>query len=645
MTALAGLWRYHGGPDTAADCSRMLSAQAMYGPDAVGQWSDGDIALGRQLMRLLPEDTFDRQPLHGAAGRFVLAADLRLDNREDLIATLQIPSVRAGKLCDADILLAGIERWGESVIERLIGDYAIVVWDKQHRRLLLARDPLGQRPLHFHQGNGYFAFSTMPKGLHALTSIPYELDEDVITESLLSIPPEGARTHFRGVERVLPGHVVAVTPDGIKMRRHWDPVIRPLKLPRAEEYSEALRAHLDEAVRCRLRGANEIGVELSGGLDSSAVAATAARVLGPAGGRVVAFTAVPREGYEGPVPRNRFLEEAAYAAKTAALYPNMDHVLVRSEGKSPLDVLDRNFILYEAPTVALCNAVWGSEILGQARQRRLTVLLNGNTGNIGLSYDGRELLAELFRGGRWFRLLREMRAIISKGGLRWRGAMLQAFGPWCPVPIWILLHRMVSARSLEPGFYSPVSPRRIAELDLKRRAKKRDHDLHYRPWKDGPAKRLSILKASDLGYGNKGVLGGWRIDCRDPTSDVRLLEFCLSVPTEQFLQDGVQRALARRTFADRLPAVVVEESRRGLQTADWHETLTADRERIAVELERLASCTPAARTLDLPRLKELVDNWPREGWERAEIISCYRLALTSALATGHFIRRATGSNA
>src|SRR5689334_19897333 len=149
MTALAGLWRYDGGPDAASDCSRMLSSQVMYGPDAVAQWSDEGVALGRQLMRLLPEDAFDRQPLHGGQGRFVLVADLRLDNREELIRGLGVGPEHARTLCDAGVLLAAIERWGDSAIERLIGDYAIALWDRTERRLVLARDPLGQRPLHY----------------------------------------------------------------------------------------------------------------------------------------------------------------------------------------------------------------------------------------------------------------------------------------------------------------------------------------------------------------------------------------------------------------------------------------------------------------------------------------------------------------
>src|SRR5262245_56710129 len=84
MTALAGLWRYDSRPDAASECTRILAAQALYGPDGEAHWSRDGVSLGRRLARLLPEDDFDRQPLIGAGGRFVLVADLRLDNRDEL---------------------------------------------------------------------------------------------------------------------------------------------------------------------------------------------------------------------------------------------------------------------------------------------------------------------------------------------------------------------------------------------------------------------------------------------------------------------------------------------------------------------------------------------------------------------------------
>src|SRR5690242_19769376 len=117
MSALAGAWRFDGKPPDA-DCDRMLLAQEIYGPHDGRQWCGGALAMGRRLFRLLPEDIYDSQPLHSRDGRLTLVADVRLDNRDDLIVQLRLPSAQA-LLCDAAILLECLDRWGEAAVTRL----------------------------------------------------------------------------------------------------------------------------------------------------------------------------------------------------------------------------------------------------------------------------------------------------------------------------------------------------------------------------------------------------------------------------------------------------------------------------------------------------------------------------------------------
>lgn len=623
----------------------MLSAQEIYGPHEGDTWSGGDVALGRRLMRVLPEDRYDRQPLLGANGRYVLVADLRLDNRDELARELRIPAGRMTHMCDAAVLLAAIEKWEDGCIDRLVGDYAFAVWDVARRRLLLARDPLGQRPLHYHIGDKFFAVASMPKGLHSLPDVPYIADEEQIAEYLATLPLAGTRTFYREIERVQPGHIVEITTPGrLTARRYWRPARRTIQLGRADDYCDALRELLDQAVRCRLRGTDHVAAHLSGGLDSSAVAATAARLLAPSGGKVTAFTSVPREGYNGPAPRNRIVDEGPYAAMTAALYPNMEHILVRCPDRRPLDDLDRSFFLCETADSVMRNTAWIFSINDAARERGLKVLLTGMTGNVGLSYDGMAWLPTLFRQGRWLRWLREASAIVACRRMRWRGVVAASVGPLVPAPLWIWLNRVIGGVEVDASRFSVLNSQRLIELDVARLARERGFDLATRPDNDGFAERMRILERGDFGNYAKGVLAGWQIDMRDPTADTRLLEFCLQVPMEQYLHAGVPRALGRRTLADRLPRTVVEEQLRGLQSADWHETLTAERGHISVELDRIENCLIAIRMLDLPRLKKLVDNWPAEGWERSDIAIPYSIELLSAVSVGHFLRRVSGAN-
>jgi asparagine synthase (glutamine-hydrolysing) len=617
----------------------MLAAQQMYGPHDGRQWSEGPLALGRRLFRTLPEDRFDRQPLHSADSRRTLVADVRLDNRAELAVALGLSLADIASRCDADLLFASLEQWGEAAIERLVGDFAFAWWDGRTERLLLARDFAGQRPLVYHCGKGFFAFASMPKGLHAQAEIPCWPDEQAVAEFVALIPQTGGGAYYKDIARVEPGHFVSVTREGVSNHRYWQP--RETAAARGGEYAEGLRHHLDEATRCRLRGGSEaVGTHLSAGLDSAAVTATAARLCGVGDGKVIAFTAVPRENYAGPCPAERIGDEGPLAAATAALYPNVEHVRIRAGHLSPLADLDRYYHLFDRPTLNLTNWTWLSAINAAARERGLTVLLTGQMGNASLSYAGFERLPELLTQGRLIEWAREVAALSRRGTMGLRGALVQTFGMFVPPWLW---RRITGSQGFSDILrYTAIRPGRLRTLE--RIGRGRGLDFSYRPRKSGFEARLWMIRRTDLGNYNKGSLAGWGVDHRDATADKRLVEFCLSVPLEEFLAKGESRLLARRALGDRLPGPVLDEHRKGFQSVDWHEGLSAARGEIVAQLERLSRFDPAGQLLDLERLTDLADNWPAEGWARAPVIQSYRLAMLRGIAAGHFLRKASRSN-
>jgi len=211
VTAIAGHWSFGAGPEPDRSLDRMLKALQVYGPEAPASWSGGEIALGRRLFSLLPEDRFDRGPVLWGGGPNALVADLRLDNRDELCAALAIAPAEATALADAALLARALERWGEDAVQHIVGDFAFAWWDAGRRRLLLARDPFGERPLHYHCGRGFFAFATMPKGLHALEAITVAPNRRRVATFLAQIPDTGSESFFEGVEKVVAGHLLTVT--------------------------------------------------------------------------------------------------------------------------------------------------------------------------------------------------------------------------------------------------------------------------------------------------------------------------------------------------------------------------------------------------------------------------------------------------
>ena len=148
MTAIAGIWSFEGRVPVAAPCQGMLQALNVYGSDHCAQYTGSSIALGVCLLRLLPEDRYDQQPLK-AAGITCLVADVRLDNRAELANCLGLsPSAMA----DSALLLAAWKRWGEECIDHLSGAFSFALWNEAEQHLFLARDHTGERPLFYASG-------------------------------------------------------------------------------------------------------------------------------------------------------------------------------------------------------------------------------------------------------------------------------------------------------------------------------------------------------------------------------------------------------------------------------------------------------------------------------------------------------------
>ena len=141
MTAIAGFWAFDERPP-ARSCERILQGQSLYG-DRRAQDDDGVLALGRNLFATLPEDEFDRGPQ--ASAKFRLVADVRLDNRPQLIRDLGIESGASSRLCDAALLFEALLNWGAAAASRFVGEFAFAFWNGATRELLLGRDFLGLR--------------------------------------------------------------------------------------------------------------------------------------------------------------------------------------------------------------------------------------------------------------------------------------------------------------------------------------------------------------------------------------------------------------------------------------------------------------------------------------------------------------------
>lgn len=251
------------------------------GPDASAIWSDGPIGMGHALLRTTLESKAERQPA-SLDGRYWIAADARLDRREELIEELQrakreVPS----NAPDSELILHAYARWGTPCVDHLRGDFSFALWDASHRQLFCARDHFGIKPFYYARVGEIFLFSNTLNCIRMHPRVSNELNDAAIGDFLLfGLNYDNATTSFRDIDRLPPAHSLSVSSRGVQIRRYWaPPTDGRIRYAKPEEYVENFLEILKASVADRIRS-DRVGILLSGGLDSSSVAAVAKEVSG-----------------------------------------------------------------------------------------------------------------------------------------------------------------------------------------------------------------------------------------------------------------------------------------------------------------------------------------------------------------------------
>ncbi len=258
-------------------------------PDRRGVWQNGPFLLAHGLVFNTPESAREETPLVCPESGLALASWARLDNREDLGRELDLRRPLE-ETTDPQLILLAYRKWGVDCPQRLLGDFAFVVFDPAKKSAFLARDPLGVRPLSYRLEDGFLRFAV---SLSVFAHAPgWESDKnpDWMARYLIQHSYDPRTTPYRRVFKLPPGHRLLVGEEKDRMESYFhfrdDP---PPARRRSAEWVEAYREAFEEAVRCRMRSAFPLGTENSGGLDSAGITACLAHLLGRPGRRLFSF--------------------------------------------------------------------------------------------------------------------------------------------------------------------------------------------------------------------------------------------------------------------------------------------------------------------------------------------------------------------
>ena len=602
----------------------MVSAQRAFSSRQPAFATIPSAAFGAALFPSLPEDEFDRQPLKTTS--LVLVADIRVDNRQELISSLRLDGPSTRTLADSDLLLVAWQRWGPLCIKRIVGDYAIAVYDETTKQLTLARSITGQRPLFYRRAGHRIAFASMPSGLLASPGSSREFDRNSLVRAVLDLPYRPGATVFSNVHRVPPGRCIGLSRDGETVIDDWQPRFPATSLFPDDDGVQAYRQVLDDAVQCRLRRRSApIAAHLSSGYDSSAVAATTARLETQP---VIVLTAAPRQDFDPPYIRGRMSDESALAAGTARMGA-MDHHVVREQSRL-VDRIKAQTRYYQEPRRNLVNSGWLHAIDQAALASGASTLLAAELGNLTINAGGLPALADYWRVRGPVRWAIEATKAARRSDVRWRGVIFNSWRSHLPAAIQNELY----------GRFLHVAPN--SEIGFIRREVLNQHpDIRsqsFAPSSSGCSRRdrWEVIRSLDYGTFRKGSLAEDRVETRDPTADQRLIQFSMLLTPEAMLSNGVFRPLARAALADRIPADVINNPLRGIQSADWFERI--ERQELRDLADEVRTNTMAFDLLDFERIDRAIDNWPPAFVSTFQMYEEYAVYLPLALSVALFIK-------
>ena len=490
----------------------------------------GNFAMGHCHSWRTPEEVGERQPVSMTGLSINLVMDGRLNNRVELIK--ELPAEMEGEtLSDAELVLRAYSRWGQDLCEHLLGEFALVIYDRNLDQIISFRDQLGNRTLFYGWRGTCLLIATEPWPIANVIHGSAILDESALAHFFAIDPSPDGQTLFKGVKELLPAHMMTVNGSAAVHKCYWEPdVSQKLRYKHDNEYSDHFLDLLEQSVKNCLRSNGKFGMLMSGGMDSTSLASLAARMIAPE--RLDTFSFVFNE-LKDCDESNPILEVQKQWGLDSRLIPCDDLWPFKDLAALPFNP---NF-----PEVNLYRQV-KERIYQAASNAGVRVLLTGGFGDHLYAGEG-DWLLDLFLDGKIFTAGREMLHQVRDHG--WKRFLLSGYvrrlGRHLVTPFrgnknrapgqkpgWLteysqgLLSKEIFAGASYPGYYPSM---------------------------------LGLLVAQSATIENFPA-GRYGLELRHPFRDLRLLEFVLSIPAYQLIRNEQKKYILRNAMRGILPESV-----------------------------------------------------------------------------------------
>jgi asparagine synthase (glutamine-hydrolysing) len=582
VSGFCAIYASHGSRSACPLLTRMLPALALRG-DCIGTWSQGELGLA---MTTWNTPSCVRLPYCTPAHDLVLAADMRLDYRSDLLALL---CIREAGISDGALLLAAYQAWGPSCVRYLEGDYAFVLWDARQRRLFGARSRTGQRPFVFCRSQEVFMCASEAQVLLASEMIPKLLHRDWLATWLVEGHDSWDATPYVSIEKLPAGHSILVDTQGMQIQAFWKPPSNR-EPPRSQaDYTQQFKALLFDSVRSHIHPLVPSLVDVSGGLDSSSIAC----ILGEFQRQGIRLPAV--QGIHVYAPRSSENDDR-HLAEEAAQVANLSIISLSSADFEPFRGVfrPRPWADTPAPPILFYTELY-DKLFQMAIETPFHAHLRGDFGD--QLFDAfPQYLRQLTEEHRYLQLMREVWAWRQTGTVSGRTVLRTSLEP---------LWKNCTGKMRELHTRIPWVRPEIVERGLERKVTEAERLCRLVP--DPLARQLyrSVLLHDDyIAQQNESTRAG--LETREPYLDERLIAFLISTAPQDQFRFGRRKFLLREALRGLLPEPIRTRQSKGRVArllfegiAHHHQALRQLIITMPEELEPFVDAARFAQALDM----------------------------------------------
>lgn len=573
------------------DLNSMLQSLAHHGIAVVHQKLSNNVGLGQLSFSDSPKDKFlldNHCDLH-------IVADSHIHNRPDLFLKLNIAPTEQSKYTDSLLILTAYQKWGEGCSEHLLGDFAFAIWDEKEKRFFCSRDQMGCRPFYFYKDSNRFIFASEPATITTVRRVEKKLNRNKLTTLVLP----SARSRFWGeswFENIYPlpaGTNLMIDSKGFRQNKYWQPkYVDKLPYKTDEETLEAFQALMFEAVTARLNDEFPVTALLSGGLDSSAIVAVAACVLGKQNKELVTFSAVlPNENDDS-------LTDERYFINQFRDWQNVSINYITAPDKGPFSDLEKLVALKNTPDLSSRHYLMTS-FADAAQEHNSRMILFGGGGELGATYHCEEFYLESFLNFNWITLWRELKQRKQiDGHPLWkifRSHILKPLAPSFLLPKTKKDNLYTQHNPLQKDFAQSL----IDQLPDSSKQSKHQNSFNHRR-----NQHRFQLNAHNKSHGLGSTING-QVGLSFPLMDIRLLEFCLAAPVNLKVRNGYKRYLVRGGLDKILPPKIQWRNSKDAFSPDYLRRYKAQQKQAQDFLSDIKLNDPVRSIVDVEKIKEL----------------------------------------